>query len=366
MNTERIEDLEIYNIAADILNKITQGVRNEFYVKKLGGSLRFSFSEEPRVTAWASSKGDPTLHPDHEVVFSYELVRQLYRQIEGYYGFATSTLLEEKEPLTTLLKHLDPRPKLPDHTSKNDVILIMFISAITWVFFHELGHLDQEHGHIRSLFGGKGSKTLVEDCAADDKETLKGQAAAVSHVTEFAADVHATVFSLLVLKQNFLFREEATEAKRQKDFKDNLYLMVCGMSSVFYLFNGERPLDPVKETEGSHPTPIRRLELCVPNIYERLDLDGKLHGMSRKELVHLCVGAAESVGYYWLWPYVNPETIKYLIGGVLQDPYKTSYWKEIVLAWDKVKPEIENIRRFGDGLSMLSFTDKLRAEIFVE
>lgn len=366
MNKEGIEDIEIYRIAADVLSAITHDFNSGIYAK-LGGNLSFSWVENKMVTAWAESQGNPDSPPNHEIIVSYELARQVYRDIEGYYEFATSALLEE--PMITILNHFNPKPQLPGFEKKT-IITNMYIGAITWVFFHELGHLTQEHGYIRSIFGNGEPKIRVEDCESDGEKKLEAKAATISHVTELAADVYAINSCILELIRHFLPEKlDDVDKESKKLFQGSLYLMVCGISCIFYRFNGERLLELCKEPIGSHPTPIRRLELCIPNIFERLDANGtgdKLHGMDRSVLVNLCIGAAETVGFFWIWPYINPDAIPehFFLRGVFQDSYKTTYWKEIIESWDEIKPEIDKVMRFGNEIDLLFFTDELRDEVF--
>lgn len=367
MSLESVEDIEIYELAANVLSSITHDIDSSFYTK-IGGSLSFSWTNSEKITAWAESQGEPNKPANHKILVSYELARQIYRDIEGYYEFASSALLEE--PMITIFASFNPKPQLPDF-KKKDILNNMFIGALTWVFFHELGHLSQEHGYIRSIFSKGEYQIRVEDCESDGDNKLEGKDATISHVTELAADVYATSFCISELVRHFVHKSiDDVDEESKKLFQGSLYLMVCGISCLFYRFNGERPLEPQEKALGSHPTPIRRLEHCVPNIFERLDLSGhgeKLHGMDRKTLVNICIGAAESVGFFWIWPYLHPDAIPehFILKGVLQDPYKTSYWREIIESWDEIKAEINRIKRFGEERDLLFFTDELRKEVFV-
>lgn len=79
--------------------------------------------------------------------------------------------------------------------------------------------------------------------------------------------------------------------------------MVCGLSLLFFRFNGNQPILPTAVIEGSHPNPLTRLEINVPQIFESLDMIGKVevvnHGLDRKQLVFLCAKAALSATLYW-------------------------------------------------------------------
>lgn len=364
-----MEDKDIYDLATSVLTAITRDLADGLYVE-LGGTLNFSWSTDPRVSAWAESAGDPQSPPEHHVVFCYELARQLYRDCTDYYEFAASMLPEE--PFQTIFQAYNPKPQLPNYINKTDSIRNMYLGALTWVYFHEIGHLAQEHGYIRAQFGNKQRETRIEDCESNGKAILKGRATVISHVTEFAADVEAVQWCMEELVRHFLPLDGDIDEHSLKEFKSNLYLFICGLSCSLYRFHGKRPESLEKYPVGSHPAPIRRLDLCLPNIYEKLDLNGqghKLHGLTRSQLVYLCLGAAESVGFFWLWRYAeHPGIPEHFLagGGIFFDPHKMSYWPPIVKAWDELEPVIKSIRRYGNELGILYFTDQVRSAISQE
>jgi len=184
-------------------------------------------------------------------------------------------------------------------------------------------------------------------------------------VIELAADVEATQMCIAEIIKHFLGHNNE---KCHKSFKDTLYLFVCGISCAFYRFYSERPGDPEFFPSGSHPTPIRRLEVCISNIFEKLDLGGhgiQLHGFNRHQLIHLCLGASNTSGFFWLYSYAPDDGIpeNFMPKSTLQDPYKDTYWNAIISAWDEIEPEIRKIRRFGTELGLLSFTDFTRSEL---
>jgi hypothetical protein len=89
------------------------------------------------------------------------------------------------------------------------------------------------------------------------------------------------------------------------------------------------------------------------------------HGMNRRQLVCLCSGAAYSVGFFWHSLYGKKDGIpdNFLVKGLLQDPYKESYWPAIIASWAKIEAEVRRIRRFGAELGILSFTDDFRNRV---
>ena len=241
----------------------------------------------------------------------------------------------------------------------------MFLGALTWVFFHELGHLAQEHGHIKAtLFRGSPLSPLV-DCELSSPQALDAETALICHVTEFAADREGTLWCIAELVRHFLSSEGRWDSTHARSFQDTLFLFVCGLSSALYRFYGERPEGPEAIPASSHPTPVRRLEACLPAIYETCHLIEEHHGLSRRQLVFLCSGAVYSVGFFWHSLYGKKDGIpnNFLIKGLLQDPYKESYWTAIIASWGKIEPEVRRVRRFGTELGLLSFTNEFRERV---
>jgi hypothetical protein len=241
----------------------------------------------------------------------------------------------------------------------------MFIGALTWVFFHELGHLSQEHGYIRKKYGAQPLDSRVVDCDSNGSDEMSVREATISHVTELAADVEATQWCSFELIRHFI-PEGGADEHDLAEFQANLFLMTAGISCALYRFNGRRSIEPTNIPIGSHPTPIRRLEVCLANIFEKLDLGGagkRIHRLDRKKLVYTCTGAAYSVGFYWLTQLYASDIrpTHFIPKGVLQDPFIGEYWAEIIKTWDEFEPDILKIRRFGSELGILSFAEGLRA-----
>ena len=82
----KLTDLEIYEFAQNVLSRITEKL-SETYYKNLNGSLTLGWSEEPQFNAWAESHTIPGQAPNHKIILNYELVRQLYRDAEGFCAY---------------------------------------------------------------------------------------------------------------------------------------------------------------------------------------------------------------------------------------------------------------------------------------
>lgn len=321
--------------------------------------------------AFASSPGQSDKPPKHTITVRYEFVRQVWRDAEHLCEFLRS--IPEGHGYDKLYDFWGDRTKLPSCFNKKEHVRNMFVAAITWVYFHELGHLMQEHGIIRDEFGPRGDKakktTEVHDCEVTQGKLINGREALVSHVTELAADFEATNFYVIELIRHCLNPDFADDHERPEVFSGLLYLMVCGLSLVFFRFNGNKPILPIAAVEGSHPNPLTRLELLIPQIFEKLDLDifrtAAGYALDRKQLVLLCTKAAFSATLYWSVTHTENHEFdtRFLLHGIMSRPATLQYLQPIVVIWDEMLPKIRAVRRFGSPRDLMYFTDTARSRI---
>lgn len=363
-----MKDIDIYDLAGQVLGDITHNLNEGIYAE-LGGDLTISWCTEKKFGAYASSLDEAGKPPKHRVTMYYELARQVWRDAEELCKFLRS--IPQDSGVDKLYDFYGDRVKLPKCFNDEELVNNIFVAAITWVYFHEIGHLMQEHGVIRDEFckGHSGAvKTAdVYDFEASSHKRLAGREALVSHVTELAADFEATnlyVFELLrhVNDPDFVEGEARTEV-----LSSLIYLMVCGLSLLFFRFNGSQPILPTAVIEGSHPNPLIRLELNVPHIFESLDMTGKLldHGLDRKQLVLLCAKAALSATLYWSMTRTEKREFddRFLLKGLLSNSVVLQYLQPIVVCWDEILPRVKEIRRFGSPLGLMTFTDSFKERI---
>ena len=117
-------DFEIYQLAQNIASSITNDLDASRYAE-LKGSLSVSWISKPKkFNAWA----------------------------EEFFDFAETQLTTDA--FKPVFGDLHPIP-FPSSFSKENSVKNIFIASFTWVYFHELGHAAQEHGHVRHIFGGK-------------------------------------------------------------------------------------------------------------------------------------------------------------------------------------------------------------------
>ncbi|MEI6715151.1 MAG: hypothetical protein WCO60_15435 [Verrucomicrobiota bacterium] len=361
-----MNEIEINQRASEVTSEITSGLQGGLY-EGIQGTLRILWDTK-ELNAWAESTYINNKQANHKITIGYKLAQQLYGISKEYQRFMQ--LNQDCETFKDSFSYLNTIPKLPKFDSIDSSIENMFLGGLTWVYFHELGHLTQEHQYIRNKFStNKSTSPHIEESFSKSYNPPQGKDAAISHATEFAADHEAVSYCLGELFRHFIPREEiennAITANSRSEFLNTLFLFVCGLSCTMYLFHGVDTRELTKLPEGSHPEPIRRLEACIPQLIETLDLFSQSISslkINRKEIANLCIGAAHSFGYFWRSRNGNPNTE--IINGILQDPHLCSYWGEVIAAWDEIEPFIVSIRWFGTNLGLLQFTDTIRHKIY--
>lgn len=347
-----MKDSEIIDLACDVFSTITDDLNSGLY-KKLNGKLSIRWGEKRCFYAYAATDSDVNTPPKHFIGLTYETAILLYRDIEDYHLYIDYGADNQK--FDVIFQDFEYPKTLSTESGKKHCCKNMFTSGITWILFHELGHLLQEHGHIRSLYDcNKGNK--IVDCAANDSEAnskLSGKASAVSHVTEMAADYYAMVSCLRALLRHF----EGDELKSEtRCFSSVLAL-------VLYRFHGVNSYIPTEVPEGSHPPPLIRLEQTTPLIFE---LYSKLTSIKRLELINITSWSSYTVGLFWLRKYgqMNPELPDdFFLAGSLQRPGMAWYHKIMIDTWDEIKPIIDSVKRIDDHVSELHFSDEYRKKL---
>ena len=347
-----MEDLQIYELSANVLNEITKDLNESIYAP-IDGVLALKWSTEPTFNASASSKSGIKDPPEHEICLHYELVRQLYRDIEGFSDFYLQQ--QTTDWWSTFFNNLDDAPPLFELFTVEQCSHNIFVGALTFVYFHELGHLLQQHGYIRQEIGGNEQTRIFESKVAGDA-VLRGKQSSVSHVTELCADSYATVKCLYELMRHF--------DDNKKELKVALFMLVCSLSCIFHKFSDEVDCTPSDTPVGSHPNPSIRMELNLPHIYELMDLIAEPSGhlMNRRDLVHLCSRASDSSSLYQMAKngLSKPENDYLFIRGLLNREDDKNYLKHIVETWDEIEGMIRESTIDGSELDYLSFSEVFR------
>ncbi|MDH0683053.1 hypothetical protein [Achromobacter animicus] len=365
-----MDDLKIYHLAGEVLGAITQDLNAGTYAR-LGGELSLYWSTDEVFGAFASSPGEINQPPVHSITVHYKLVRQVWRDAENFCNFLRNA--PDGSDVDKLLTFYGGA-KLPTCFDDEECVQNLFVAAITWVYFHEIGHLMQEHGVIRGQFGpqdGDAKRTTeLYDLQASKDKLVVGREALVSHVTELAADFEATHFYVAELIRHARDHNFVDEKARNEVVSGLLYLMVSGLSLVFFRFNGKQPILPTPVVEGSHPKPLIRLEFIVPQIFEALD--GRLaralagHELDREQLVSLCTQAASAATVFWTMTETENLELdnRFMLKGLLTDSIVLRYLQPIVETWNEMLPTVKQLRHFGSPRGLMTFTAEFEERIF--
>jgi len=350
-----MNDTEIVELVSDVFCKIIGDLNDGLY-KDLEGDISFRWHDNKRYfyadAATASGIDEP---PKHYIGLSYDAAILLYRDIEHYYQYIEYGADNEKFDI--IFKDFEYPKSLSVGSSKEHSCKNMFTSGITWILYHELGHLIQEHLYIRNLYISSNNAEII-DCAANDSgnnETLSGKASAVYHVTEMAADFYATTSCLSALLRHFEGNELEVEIR---NFTSVLALLI-------YRFHGINSYVPTELPEGSHPKPLIRLEQTMPlvfEIYSKYDLlNEKKTSLNRLDLIRITSWSSFTVGLFWLRKNnLSGIPEDYFLSGSRQRPGMTEYHRVMLDTWDEVKPIIDRVKRIDDPFQELKFSDAYR------
>jgi hypothetical protein len=132
---------------------------------------------------------------------------------------------------------------------KNDVNcrFLMFELMLIWTFFHELGHIVQQHYLLNEQIKNIDTQTVEIseiNYNVNHETNLKGQA------REILADVQAVDFTFFQLWR--------TNRLKHIPF----YFLLCSMECMFQRFYGTYNED-LELTQGKHPHPVIRSEIAI-------------------------------------------------------------------------------------------------------
>lgn len=341
----------------------------KLYIKKWRGKLSIAWREGESFNASAKILNNLSEPPNHQIILNYYLVKELYKDVIAYHEFAEN--IHYHPHILELLNSLSEMPLLPEAFTKKDNINNMFMASLTFVFFHELGHLMQQHGRIRATFSENSIEDLmVNECDVDNSTLLTGKQAAVSHTTELAADSSAVSRCIFELMGQFSYESIVGEDDKGPLFLGAVQLFVSGVSSLFYRFRGVESGCLEQTPLGTHPLPLMRLELNLPHIYEMLSfpvIDEIMeHRLDREGIVRLVSKAAYSGAFFWLVRSADISTgipENYLFKGLLESEESKRYIECIIATWDEIEPIIDSYNLDDMPFAKLSFTDQLRVKV---
>jgi len=362
-----MNEVEVNEYASQVLLGITSDLNENFYSDK-EGELKFFWSQGA-VNAWAESEYFESHKPIHKIVMTYELVNSLYLFSKAYQNFMIGN--QDSEVFISLYENMSIKPRFPEFDIPEEGAKNMFLGAITWIYFHEFGHLNQEHGYIKQKLGNVGHSAVSFFEAYNDSGSASSEDFSMSHAFELAADFEATEYCITELARHFFTREEflgeseiSDESREQ--FLNAIFIFVSGLSCAMYLFYGSEKREKSKTPTGSHPDPLRRLGSAIPHLIERMDIlrsfNPAMLSTSREDLSSLCFGASDSYGFFWNLV-VETKDIESAVH-TANDPFFVSYWSEIIKNWDLINAEVIGVRHFGSPLGVLRFSEHFRNRVF--
>lgn len=363
-----LSEQEVYQLAGTVINSICIDM-NETIYKKLGGRLSIVWKTDESFNASAKILNDLSDPPNHQISLNYYLVKELYRDVVAYHEFAEN--IHYHPDILQVLNSISEAPMLPEDFNKKDNINNMFMASLTFIFFHELGHLMQQHGRIRAVFLENAIEDLmIDECNINNSTPLTEKQAAVSHTTELAADSSAISRYIFELMRHFSEEDIIRDGDKGTLFLGAVQLFVSGVSCLFYRFRGVESGRLEQTPFGTHPLPLVRLEINLPHIYEMLSfpvIDEIMgHKLNRESIVKLVSRAAYSGAFFWLVRSQDrslgiPEN--YLFKGLLASEELKKYIKCIIETWDEIKPMIDLYNLDEMPFSKLNFTDELRTAV---
>lgn len=349
-----MDNPEIIEFAVSFISSITNDLNESLYSQPTA-NLNVIWKRDDSFNARAIPKSRITEPPVHIIELTYGLVIQLYHDIDEYCSYIENK--SDQKTFDILFKgHSGDTSILPCHLEPEDYRKNMYIGALTWVYFHELAHLNQEHVYILNKFIDTKHHSMYEEFNVNKSEPLKDKEAAIHHVLELAADFEAIQSCLRELIRHF----------KGDELTKSIGLFVSSISCAIYKLHNPTELSLSSDIKGSHPPSIVRLEQILPQIWESLDLYEKANiidtKLNRKDLVHICDRSATSACFFWFRKkQITTEKMRdFIFVGTINRRGGKLYLQTIINTWDVIKPEIVKNSRMLDELNTLNFTETLR------
>ena len=342
-----LDQVEIFELASAYAMAIKESLEKAWYDAS-GVSLSISFSTEPYLDAWAAVRprnGPPT---NHEIVLSYKLVEEIYGAALEYARFAHGRK-GETHPLGLQM--------VPESFDMLAAAKFMFESGVIFVIFHELGHINQDHGSIRSGYSANHLiSTVVNEFSINDGKRLSGDLASIYHATEMAADFEALDWMSTSLAAQF----------KGVDFIERAYLQSAIVSAIMLIFNGDNPPQLDRQPAGSHPYPWLRMDLWAQAYSERTRvLSNSLMIDTATDVRKTFMDAAYLATLSWMTRYQLTGVYEYerFVSGPMSHENYSEYMRAVVNVWTAEYRHARSARKYGFPFSVPYYTDELRAKV---
>ncbi|SFO47693.1 hypothetical protein [Sphingomonas sp. OK281] len=230
----------------------------------------------------------------------------------------------------------------------------MFRLTFAWLYLHEQAHHFQGHLFIegaepRRMIHEQGNSLIINDATSHVASQLTPQQAAMSHITELAADAEATgmAASLIIVANDGVFS------------RASLWLLVCGLMCLFQRFHGGDDDVPGEMPVGSHPLPAFRMRMVLQKLLWFANLprvrDATPWAVNKDTIIRLVDHASTTASVYW-----SIRSMKTDRQGVppfyqqihTQDRIPETHSRVLFESWSSIRSHVENYY-FGwykDGL----------------
>lgn len=349
-----MEDLELYNWATKVLSEITDSINDNYY-KELNGNLTLQLETFNIVNARAIMYSERDEPPKHAISITYKLIRTLYNDAANFLTYIHSD--KDYQAYALWFEGQTNFKILREEWDRGNLTKNIFLAGLTWVYFHELGHLTQGHQYIREQYGS--TMNMISEVHSSEIGSESNSASTIWHATEIAADYFATCCCVSELIRQL--GDNLDTKKTIEDIEDielSICFLTCGISLMLHRFQGTNFFEPQTEPVGTHPKPFVRLEIIVPLIFEIL---ARPNTDARRRFVLACHESTYRVGMFWIRATQIMEGIPdhYLIEGSLNRPGFLEYIRHIIIAWGNISPGISENFTFGNEGMILKFTDAL-------
>lgn len=281
----------------------------------------------------------------HAILINEGLLTELHRVCNA---FSETSLHREASNV------LSPRHALFQIMFKTgipDANAIIYRFAMAFVYFHEAGHLNQQHKKFRDSLQCETYDIPFDELdegAGMGSTEVSGIESALRQSMELMADYEGVIRTLEFIKAISIDHN----GKLVRDTTAFVWLAVIGVCLVFYVFQGPKALRPLMPIHGIHPRPASRMLMIARWIADYVRRDPThFPGLADEER---CAGIIEealiSASQFW-YTYKNAlaETGHSVVLPVMHEEMKISadfqaWQNEISMAWQMVVRTINQQR----------------------
>lgn len=300
-------------------------------------TLSYSFCPDPSVNAGAcASSHQPVVH---KILLNDGLLEKL-DHVSAECASYTATRTEGS--VSGIVKQVFSK------YVRRDTRQLIFVFCLSFVFFHEVGHLNQQHRRLRdSRTSGFDNEDFTE--AFNWSDIPIGEEALFRQVLELAADHEGICRSL-----DLVLAWSGPPDKRTHHPEYLLWIAMLSLTLVFHVFQGTRaPLTPLP-ARGIHPQPSARMIFLI-----RATLDNvrrravHFNAMDDAKLEHTVEDGIIAASQFWHgWFDKLPRDRVPQLHRHLQEPDFFQQWdEEITRVWNEVAPQL-NEQRLCKGVPL--------------